>query len=51
MFAGSHPTSAILKEMWVCEKYNISPERSNLITGLNSTGLILRTVPNESEVI
>lgn len=51
MFAGSQPISAILREMWVCKKYNISPEISNLVTGLNSTGLILSTAPIESEVV
>lgn len=51
MPAGSEPTSAILREMGMCKKYNISPEISNLIASLNSTVLILNTTHTESEVM
>lgn len=51
MPAGSEPISAILREMGMCKKYNISPEISNLIASLNSKVLILNTTHTESEVI
>lgn len=51
MLTGSEPISAILREIGVCKKYNISPDISNLIKSLNSTILMLNTAHTESEFI